>query len=363
VRALARLLGRAFALANPSARARRIGGVRALVKVIACTVVLAAPALAFAHDARPLYVGIVEQSAGLYRVVVRAPPALDAANAPSIVWPSVCSVRETSPLRLDLGDASLIVCRGGLEGQTLRIAYPLYNPSITTLVRVTAASGAVDTAVLPPDVLEWTVPRSPSFLAVARDYLVLGFRHIWTGPDHLLFVAGLMLLARRPRRILIAVTGFTLAHSITLSLATLGVVRVPIAPVEALIALSVLFLAGEVARRGSDDFSHRYPVVLSFVFGLLHGFGFASALAEIGLPRNELAIGLLFFNLGVEVGQIAFIAAVAAVFFGWTRLLRWFDPARTTGIGAGAARLAPYALGIPAAFWFVERTVAALAGS
>jgi hydrogenase/urease accessory protein HupE len=337
--------------------------VRTLAKVIAYAGALAIPALAVAHDARPLYVGIVEQSAGLYRVVVHAPPVLDAANAPSLVWPAVCSVRETSPLRLELGDTNLVACRGGLEGQTLRIEYPLYNPSITTLIRVTSASGAVDTAVLPPDVLEWTVPPSPSFLSVARDYLALGFRHIWTGPDHLLFVAGLMLLARRPRRILIAVTGFTLAHSITLSLATLGIVRVPVAPVEALIALSVLFLAGEVARRGVDDFSHRYPVVLSFVFGLLHGFGFASALAEIGLPRKDLATGLLFFNLGVEVGQIAFIAAVAAVFFGWTRLLRSLGPERAAGIGAGAARLAPYALGVPAAFWFVERTVVALAGA
>jgi hydrogenase/urease accessory protein HupE len=342
--------------------------VRTLAKVIACAgtlavLALAAPAPVFAHDARPLYVGIVEQSAGLYRVVVRAPPVLDAANAPSLVWPAVCSVRETSPLRLELGDTNLVACRGGLEGQTLRIEYPLYNPSITTLIRVTSASGTVDTAVLPPDVLEWTVPPSPSFLSVARDYLALGFRHIWTGPDHLLFVAGLMLLARRPRRILIAVTGFTLAHSITLSLATLGIVQVPVAPVEALIALSVLFLAGEVARRGVDDFSHRYPVVLSFVFGLLHGFGFASALAEIGLPRKDLATGLLFFNLGVEVGQIAFIAAVAAVFFGWTRLLRSLGSERAAGIGAGAARLAPYALGVPAAFWFVERTVAALAAA
>src|SRR5262252_1798012 len=113
-----------------------------LARLVACAAALAAPALAFAHDARPLYVGIVEQSAGLYRVVVRAPPTLDAANAPNLVWPAVCSVRETSPLRLDLGDASLIVCRGGLEGQALRITYPLYNPSITTLIRVTTASGA-----------------------------------------------------------------------------------------------------------------------------------------------------------------------------------------------------------------------------
>jgi hydrogenase/urease accessory protein HupE len=333
---------------------------QAIVRLVLCAAAVGAPTTGLAHDARPLAVTIVEQAAGLYRVVVHAPPALEAVNAPSLIWPATCIVRETHPLRLELGDTSVIACPGGLEGQTIRIAYPLYNPSITTLFRLAAAGGAVDTAVLPPDERTWTVPVEPSWLTVARDYLALGFEHIWTGPDHLLFVAGLMLLARRPRRILIAVTGFTAAHSITLSLATLGLVRVPIAPVEALIALSVLFLAGEVARRSTDDVSHRYPVVLSFVFGLLHGFGFASALGEIGLPRGELVTGLLFFNLGVELGQIAFIAVATAAFVAWTRLARSLAAAGATGLENRAQRVATYLLGVPAAFWFIERTVAAL---
>jgi hydrogenase/urease accessory protein HupE len=338
---------------------RVVGAV--LLRLIGGCAALGAAAAALAHDARPLSISVIEQAQGLYHVVVRAPPVLEAVNAPSIVWPAVCTVRQTSPLRLELGDTSMIACPGGLEGQTIRIVYPLYNPSITTLLRVVGNGGEVDTAVLPPDELTWTVPSRPSWASVARDYLALGFRHIWSGPDHLLFVAGLMLLARRPRRILIAVTGFTAAHSITLSLATLGIVRVPIEPVEALIALSVLFLAGEVARGRTNDVSHRYPVVLSFVFGLLHGFGFASALGEIGLPRGELAVGLLCFNLGVELGQISFIAATTAAFLLFTRLRSLVASGPAALLDARVRSFATYALGVPAAFWFFERTVAAFA--
>jgi hypothetical protein len=174
-------------------------------------------------------------------------------------------------------------------------------------------------------------------------------------------VAGLLLLARSPRRIIWAVSGFTLAHSITLSLAALGYLQLAVAPVEAMIALSVLFLATEIARNDASSFSSRFPVVLSLAFGLLHGFGFASALGEIGLPRNELAGGLLFFNLGVELGQLAFIAAVGLAILiiqtvrrkiGDARLDRWLTQPKIGLVGA-------YCLGIPAAFWFLERTAAA----
>ena len=320
---------------------------------------LAAMGDAHAHDARPLAVSIVEQAKNLYRIVVRVPPTLDAVNTPRVVWPDECDVRATSTPSTDAGDTGLVTCANGLDGRTIKITYPIYNPSITTLIRVQAADGTVETAVLPPDELEWTVPAVPSWLNVAEDYLAAGFRHIWGGPDHLLFVAGLMLLARRPRRILLAVTGFTMAHSITLSLATLGVVHIPIPPVEAMIALSVLFLAGEVARRNSDSFSHRYPISLSFTFGLLHGFGFASALGEIGLPTRELATGLLCFNLGVELGQIAFIAAAAAAVLAWQRARSLLAPARRTAIDTWAHTAAAYGLGIPAAIWFFERTASA----
>ena len=322
-----------------------------------------ASSAARAHDARPLSIGLVEQAPEVYRAVVRAPPTVEAANAPRIVWPETCEVRQSAPLAFDVGETTLLACPGGLARQADTISYPVYNPSITTLVRLEAADGASQTAVLPPDQLTWVVPEDPTWLTVARDYIVLGFRHIWEGPDHLLFVAGLMLLARRPRRILLAVTGFTAAHSITLSLATLGIVRVPIAPVEAMIALSIVFLAGELARPASDSFSRRFPAALSFVFGLLHGFGFASALGEIGLPAGELAVGLVFFNLGVEAGQLAFIIAAGALVIVWRRLGPAVAGARwKSRIAARAAPLAAYALGVPAALWFFQRAGQSLSG-
>jgi hydrogenase/urease accessory protein HupE len=326
---------------------------------------LAAAMPAAAHDARPLSITIVEQGDNLYRTVVRAPPTVDAGNAPQIVWPAACEILQTAPLDYTPGSLSLVHCAGGLENQTIRVDYPLYNPSLTTLFRVESTGEAPVTAVLPPDELAWLVPPEPTFFSVARDYLALGFKHIWEGPDHLLFVAGLMLLARGPRRIFWAVTGFTAAHSITLSLATLGVVRLAVEPVEAMIALSILFLAAEIARNDRTSFSSRYPVALSFAFGLLHGFGFASALGEIGLPRGELAAGLAFFNIGVELGQLAFIAAAALLVLGWQFALQRGSP--TPGswpVPAATERLRPalvgaYALGIPAAYWCIERTAAA----
>jgi hydrogenase/urease accessory protein HupE len=320
---------------------------------------LGAASAAHAHDARPLSISIFEQASHVYRVIVRVPPSLEAGNTPHVVWPGVCSEHETVPLAVDVGETTLIVCKNGLGGRQIRIEYPVYNPSITALIRVEAANGTVATTVLAPDELEWTVPTAPTGLAVARGYLAAGFRHIWGGPDHLLFVAGLMLLARRPRRVLLAVTGFTIAHSITLSLATLGVVHVPIPPVEAMIALSVLFLAGEVARPASESFSRRYPIALAFTFGLLHGFGFASALGEIGLPTRELATGLLSFNIGVELGQIAFIVGAALLFAAWARLRVLLAPARSATIHAWARVAGAYALGVPAALWFFERLAAA----
>jgi hydrogenase/urease accessory protein HupE len=318
--------------------------------------IIASPASA--HDARPLSVAIAEQANDIYRVVVRAPPTIDARNAPQIAWPDVCQPTEAASTGALPASTLFVSCPGGLETQTIRIEYPYFNPSITTLIRLQTAGGTPSTVVLPPDELAWTVPAEPTYVSVALDYLNLGFRHILEGSDHLLFVAGLLLLARRPKPIFWAITGFTLAHSITLSISALGLLQLAVDPVEAMIALSILFLAVEIARNDATSFSRRYPIVLSFAFGLLHGFGFASALGEIGLPGNELPAGLLFFNFGVELGQLAFIAVIVAVGPGLGRLLArlvrasdW-SPGRVGLVGA-------YCLGVPAAFWFIERTASA----
>jgi hypothetical protein len=337
---------------------------RQLALVALCRTTLAAlclliPGLGQAHDARPLAITVLETAHDIYRVTVLAPPSLDPSNIPHAIWPEGCAPRDEAPTRAASTGSSVVACRDSLLGATVRIAYPLYNPALTTLFRLELVDGTRRSAVLPPDVLAWTIPREPSWAEVVRSYVALGIEHIWLGFDHLLFVAGLVLLARTPRRIFLAVTGFTAAHSITLSLATLGVVRVPVAPIEALIALSIVFLARELAVGDTTSFGHRYPVAVSFVFGLLHGFGFAGALGAIGLPRSELATGLVGFNVGVEIGQIVFIAALISLALAWRAASRrtWLAVGRLDAWSSPSA--AGYLLGVPATFWTIERTLAA----
>ena len=184
---------------------------------------------------------------------------------------------------------------------------------------------------------------------VAWDYTVLGVDHILSGFDHLAFVLALLLIVSGARRLLITVTSFTLAHSITLAAATLGLLWVPGPPVEAVIALSILFLASELVKvnRGLPSLTARYPWIVAFTFGLLHGFGFAGALGEVGLPHNEVPLALLMFNVGVELGQLLFIAVIVAIVFLLNRLRpewpRWLSQVPAYGIGGIAA------------FWLIER--------
>jgi hydrogenase/urease accessory protein HupE len=299
---------------------------------------------AVAHEARPLAVHIEEQGKDLYRIDLRIPGSITPDNQPRIVWPDDCK---------PVGQ-QFVQCASPLAGRKLGIAYALYNPSVTALWRYTPLDGRTRTAVLPPEVALWSVPIQPGALRVAKDYLLLGIEHILGGWDHLLFVAGLLLIARTARRILLAITGFTLAHSLTLSLAALGVVHVPVAPTETCIALSILFLAREATRAESTSLVHRFPLLVSALFGLLHGLGFAAALGEVGLPDNEIVWALLFFNFGVEVGQLAFILAVVALVGLATYALQHSRPGQRVPLPL-IARYSSYLIGIPAAFWLIQR--------
>jgi hydrogenase/urease accessory protein HupE len=209
--------------------------------------------------------------------------------------------------------------------------------------------GTETTAIARPSQPWLEVVAQRSAWQVAWDYTLLGIDHILSGFDHLTFVLALLLIVSGARRLLITVTSFTVAHSITLASATLGVLWVPGPPVEAVIALSILFLAHELVKvnRGEASLTARYPWVVAFSFGLLHGFGFAGALGEIGLPQNEIALALLMFNVGVEIGQLLFIAALLAILFALQRLrLDWPTWSR---------QLPAYAIGSIAAFWVIER--------
>jgi hydrogenase/urease accessory protein HupE len=308
---------------------------------------------AFAHDARPLSILIAEHQAYTYRVDVRMPPALDKDNRPEILWPDGCMVisHGTREGTEAIEDTMLLKCAAGLEGRQIGIRYPLFNPALSTLLRYIPSGDATRTAVLPPDLLAWKVPQSSNWKIVAHDYFLLGVKHIWEGIDHLLFVTGLLMLARTPRRIAVAITGFTIAHSITLSLSALEVVRVPVPPIEAGIALSILFLAGEIANPNLDSLARRFPLLIASLFGLLHGFGFAAALRDAGLPQKEIVPALLLFNVGVEAGQLVFIGIVLA-------LVRMSGIANPRPVLQRLEYLGGYILGLPASFWFFQRLAA-----
>ena len=312
-----------------------------------------------AHDARPVVVTITEKLPGAFQFVVRVPETVEGNNQPEIVWPQECIIQNSvSGIGSSTGS---IRCTSSLKGQSLSLQYPFYNPSLATFYRFTNFEGESMTSMLSPTQSQWIVPQEPSRSNVAIEYLTLGMEHIIGGLDHLLFVLGLLVIARTLKRILWTVAGFTLSHSITLSLSALSFVTIPIVPVEAVIALSIVFLAFEISRKNHHSLTYRYPVIVSFGFGLLHGLGFASALGEIGLVQNEILLSLLFFNLGVEFGQLAFILAVVAAYWCLCQiLLKGISKNANMESVWSSRRLdlpAAYLIGVPASYWLIDRVV------
>jgi hydrogenase/urease accessory protein HupE len=244
-----------------------------------------------------------------------------------------CAIREPSALV----DSTI-----GIDG--------LRHTLTDVLVRIERLDGTTQVARLTPEAPTLTVQASPSQWQVAWTYLVLGVEHILLGIDHLLFVLALVLLVKGWKRVVGTITSFTIAHSITLAAATLGFVNVPGPPVEASIALSIVFVAAEIirSRNGKPGLTERAPWLIAFTFGLLHGLGFAGALNEVGLPSHAIPLALLFFNLGVELGQLAFVAAILLVLLVVKRVRLPFP--------AWGWRLAPYGIGTVAMFWVIERT-------
>jgi len=307
-----------------------------------------------AHDARPAYLQITETSKGRYTVLWRI-PVLSGMRLP-------VALRLPEPLR-DVREPALqqlddsVVERRFVEGGSgslagARVEFVGLEATITdVLVRIELLDGSRSTALVHPARPWLEIATSSSALAVLGAYLRHGIEHILFGFDHLLFVLALILIVPRRRVLFATITAFTLAHSITLALAALGVVHVPGPPVEAAIALSVLLLATELVRlqRGQPSLTSRWPWLVAFSFGLLHGFGFAGALTAVGLPPSDVPLALFAFNVGVELGQLAFIVAVLAI-LGLARKV-----VRSPGAERVALRGAGYAIGILAAFWFLER--------
>jgi hypothetical protein len=313
------------------------------------------PALqANADEIRPALLDIKEQSTGLFAVTwkvptrgdqvvpltPRLPESLELVGSPS--------VQDVPGARIE--HATYKNYNDSLTGQTISIE-GLAAVQTDVLLLVQLRGGNQHSAILRPASAAFTIPREASKLKIAGDYWRMGTVHILEGVDHLLFVLALLLIVSGFGALLRAVTAFTVAHSITLALATLGVIHVPPAPTEAIIALSILFLAAEIVHKhdGKIGLTERWPWLIAFLFGLFHGLGFAGALSEIGVPQAEVPLALLMFNVGVETGQLLFIAVVLSLIALLKRL--------PLTAPAGAWRVAPYCIGSLAAFWTVQRVM------
>jgi hydrogenase/urease accessory protein HupE len=339
-----------------------MNGFRLIFAVLA--VLLAPPALS--DELRPGYLEMRQTSSGAYNLLFKIPSrGEDLRLAIYVRLPE--GTQDVAPARASFSEGAYVERRsirrdGGLIGQAVSIE-GLSATSTDVLVRVESLEGAIQTERLSPTKTSFVIQAVPGSGEVAATYLRLGVEHILFGFDHLLFVLALVILVRDWRRVLVTVTAFTLAHSLTLAAATLGFVSVPGPPIEAAIALSIVLVAVEIIndRRGTPSLTARWPWLVAFCFGLLHGFGFAGALAEVGLPHHAIPIALLFFNLGVEIGQLAFVGAVltAGWMFHCAATVR-FEPARVQRIVNGLDVFATYAIGSIAAYWLIERTSAFL---
>ncbi len=315
-----------------------------IVRLVVVLLLLAGIGLeAAADELRPGYLEIRQTGEETFDVGWKVPAVGDRRLSLYVRFPAGAEIVEDRGGRFE-GTAFVerwqIRHPGGLAGQTIYID-GLNAMSTDVLVRAEFLDGSTLVDRLNPSRTGVLIEASPDSLGVAVTYLVLGVEHILLGIDHLLFVLALLLLVRGMRRLIGTITAFTVAHSITLAAATLGWVSVPIAPVEAVIALSIVFVAAEIvhSRNGRDAFS----------FGLLHGFGFAGALSEVGLPGNDIPVALLFFNVGVEIGQLIFVVAFVTL----VALLR-----RPLAAAPRWLALTPaYAIGALATFWMLQRVV------
>jgi len=306
-----------------------------------------------AHESRPGYLEIREVEPGVYRTLWKKPTGGEVEINIVPVFPTECALVGAGSEEIRAQGAYVargtIECVDGLAGKVIVIA-GLETTITDVLIRVYYVSGLQETHLVQPNKPSAEIGGASGIVQRVGAYLRLGIEHIALGVDHLLFVLGLLLIVAGPKMLFKTITAFTVAHSVTLGIATLGFARAPDLPLNAVIALSILFLGPEIVRvwRGETSFTIEHPWVVAFVFGLLHGFGFASGLTAMGLPTNEIPIALLFFNIGVEVGQVAFVFFVLGLVRSFRSLeIRW---------PRWATMIPGYAVGTLGAFWFIQRT-------
>lgn len=329
--------------------------------VVPCSIVFFSVALmlsvpgSFAHELRPAYLELRETAPGTFEALWKVPATGEDLRLALYVRLPETSVRLTEPRATFTGGAYLerwrVEAPNGLSGERITID-GLTSTMTDVLVRMERLDGTMQVTRLTPDNPSFVVESSPSHLQVVWTYSVLGVEHILTGIDHLLFVLALIIVTRGGWNLVKTVTAFTVSHSITLTAATLGLVHVPQRPVEAVIALSIVFVAGEIVhrRQGREGITARSPWIVALTFGLLHGLGFAGGLSEAGLPPQHIPLALLFFSLGVEAGHFLFIGVVLSV-IALGRRARLPTP-------HWVSLIPPYAIGSVAMFWVIQRVAA-----
>jgi len=307
-----------------------------------------------AHELQPSSFDVRQLTTERFEVIWRAPIYYNKPHPAKLVLPDTWKTVGTPTVK-HLADSTLhrrivSIPNGGIDGSVIKFD-GLESTITDVFARFTWLDGSSSTAIARASQPFLEVLAQRSSWQVAGDYTLLGFEHILEGFDHLTFVFALLLIVSGTRRLIITVTSFTLAHSITLAAATLGIMWVPGPPVEATIALSILFLASELMKvnKGQNSLTAQYPWIIAFIFGLLHGFGFAGALSDVGLPENEVTLALLMFNVGVELGQLFFIAVILLMIL-FLRKIRKSWPKWVNQVPA-------YGIGSIAAFWLIERVV------
>ena len=320
-------------------------------QIFAILLALMSATTARADELRPGYLELTQLSPVDWRMTWKAPLRTGLVSRATPVGPEGCTA--DTGTREMMGNALLVVrtlrCGEGLAGK--RVSISGLDATVTdVLLRIAPLDQPIQTARLTPENTTFEVAREADRWEVARTYFVIGIEHILFGFDHLFFVLALVLLLQRGWVVAQAVTAFTVSHSITLVGTTLGFLGLPQKPVESVIALSIMFLAVEIvkSRDGERRLSKRMPWLVAFLFGLLHGFGFAGALKEIGLPEGEVPMALLTFNLGVEAGQLS----VVLLAIGVIEIIRRTRPSVLRPAMLGLT----YVIGITASYWFIERT-------
>lgn len=331
-----------------------------MARVLAMAMLVVAflwPGSAAADELRPAYIELTQTDATGWSLLWKASANSRLGRSGEAVIPESCELVGQAEKRFaatNILTQSELKCTGPLDGQSVGLA-GLELSSTDALVRIAPLDSAMQTLRLTPDKPVAEIPSAqgqPQISNVATTYTLLGIEHILEGLDHLLFVLALVLLLKGGWLVAQTVTAFTIAHSLTLVGTTLGYLSLPQQPVETVIALSIVFLAVEIAKAKSGErrLSERFPWIVAFLFGLLHGFGFAGALAEIGLPQDDVPLALLTFNIGVEIGQLLIVASGLAIL----ALIRRFSETKLRPVKLIAA----YGIGTISTYWFIERMIA-----